>query len=148
MLINMNDKVYCPLCEQPMSRREVMVHAKTATVVFCRLCKIGTFDFDPAFNKWRDADKTIPCPTCGNPLKWFARYLDGYLKAHCPHCKTGMEKDGDVKFGKGGNIILPEDMEEDNEAPVHVNIPVSALKRLGKDRQNALAAKLRRQKDG
>jgi hypothetical protein len=39
-------------------------------------------------------------------------------------------------------------MEEDNEAPVNVSIPVDKLKRLGKDRQNELKAKLRKQASG
>jgi len=142
-LILMNDKIYCPLCDAPMSRREVMLPSgKTATAIFCRPCRIGTYDFDPACNKWRDADKVIPCSTCGNPLRWFARYIDGFFKGFCPKCKTTLEKDGDVKFGKGGNIIIPEDMEVDDEAPVQVSIPIDKLKRLGKDKQNELRKRL------
>jgi endogenous inhibitor of DNA gyrase (YacG/DUF329 family) len=148
VIINMKDKVYCPLCEEAMSKREIMVHGKYATVFFCRHCAVGTFDFDPAFNKWRDTDKEIPCPACGNAVKWFARYIDGYFKSKCPKCGIGMEKDGDVKFGDHGNIIIPEDMEpEETEEPVHISIPVHALKRLVKDKQNELRNKLRNQKN-
>jgi hypothetical protein len=131
-----------------MSRREIQLpNGKGATAVFCRPCDIGIFTFDPAFNKWRDTDKEIPCPTCNSPIKWFARYIDGFFKGFCPKCKTTMKKDGDVKFGSGGNIIIPEDMEEDFEPPVQISIPVSKLKKLGKDKQNALANKIRRQRE-
>ena len=147
-VIHMKDKVFCPLCDQPMSRREVMLpDGKTATAVFCRPCNIGIFTFDPAYNKWRDTDKEIPCAMCGNPIKWFARYIDGFFKGFCPKCKAVVKKDGDVRFAKSGAIIIPEDMEEDFEPPVEVSIPVSKLKKLGKDKQNALANKLKRQRE-
>ena len=136
--------VYCPLCEKQMSRREVQIHAKRATVFFCRLCNIGIYDFDPAFNKWRDADNDIPCPACGHPkIKWFARFMDGFFKGFCPKCKTTMEKDGDVRFGKGGNIIIPEEMEtEPIEAPIEIRIPLSHfVKKFGKDKINGLRAR-------
>jgi len=136
-------QVYCPLCSNVMARREVMVGKKRATVFFCRPCAIGIYDFDPAFNKWRDADKNISCPHCGKDLNWFARYMDGYFKAVCRHCKTKMEKDGDVTFGKGGNIIIPDEMETDTDEPVRVEIPISKLKGLGRDQQNALRNKVR-----
>ena len=137
-------QVWCPLCEEQMSRREVMMHNKRATIFFCRPCEVGIFDFDPAFNKWRDADKDIPCSTCGFArVKWFIRYMDGFFKSVCPSCKTVMKKDGDVKFGKGGNIIVPEDMEQDEvEEPVELKIPMKHLiKKLGRDKVNELIAK-------
>jgi len=138
---------YCPLCDQPMGRREVMIGKKRATVFFCRPCAIGIYDFDPAFNKWRDTDKDIPCPTCSRPMKWFARYMDGFFKGVCPKCKTTLKKDGDVRFGKGGNIIIPEDMDDDPvEPPVEIKIPLSHfIKKFGKDKVNALKAKFRNQ---
>lgn len=139
-------EVYCPLCEQRMSRREVQYHAKRATVFFCKPCEVGIFDFDPAFNKWRDADKDIPCPTCGfEKMKWFARFMDGFFKAVCPRCKCTLKKDGDVKFGKGGNIIIPEDMEQEEiEEPVELKIPLSHLiKKFGKDKINEIKAKFK-----
>lgn len=142
-------QIWCPLCEKQMSRREVQIHAKRATVFFCRPCDIGIYDFDPAFNKWRDADKDIPCSTCGHPkVKWFIRYMDGFFKSVCPVCKTILKKDGDVKFGKGGNIIVPEDMEKDEiEEPVEVKIPLKHLiKKFGKDKIDAIRAKFRGQK--
>lgn len=141
-------EVWCPLCEQKMYRREVMLPGgKTATAFLCKPCEIGCFTFDPAFNKWRDTDKEIPCAVCGKPVRFFIRYLDGFFKSFCPHCKTVMKKDGDVAFGHHGNIIIPEDMEEDTEEPVQVHIPISKLTRLGKDKQNALANKLKRQRE-
>lgn len=141
--------IYCPLCEAPMKKRIVQIHAKRANIFFCKPCEIGIYDFDPAFNKWRDADKDIPCPTCAHPkIKWFARYMDGFFKGVCPVCKSVLKKDGDVQFGKGGNIIIPEDMErEEIEEPVEVRIPLTHLiKKFGKDKVNAIREKLRRQK--
>jgi hypothetical protein len=56
-----------------------------------------------------------------------------------------MEKDGDAHIAKNGSLILPEDMEEDPiEEPVRVSIPFNKLKRLGKDKLNALKNKMRR----
>ena len=140
--------VYCPLCEKPMRPYNVMLHSKQATIYTCSPCHIGIYDFDPAFNKWRDAEKDIPCPTCGHPkIKWFARYMDGFFKGVCPKCKTTLKKDGDVRFGKGGDIIIPEDMEpEEIEEPVEIKIPFSHfIKKLGKDKVNAITEKFRRQ---
>lgn len=137
--------IWCPLCEKPMRSNRIQHQGKIFNLFVCRPCKIGCFDFDPAFNKWRDADKVIPCGTCGNPVKWFIRYLDGYFKSFCPYCKTTMEKDGDVNISKGGALILPEDMDDDPvEEPVQVMIPFDKLKRLGKDKLNALKNKMRR----
>jgi hypothetical protein len=141
-------KVYCPICEEKMSKREVQIHSKRATVFFCRPCEIGIYDFDPAFNKWRDADKNIPCPTCGyGKMKWFARYMDGFFKGVCPQCHTVLKKDGLVEFSKSGAIIIPEDMEQEEiEEPVEVKIPFTHLiKKFGKDKINALKNKLRHQ---
>lgn len=137
--------VYCPLCNEQMKRRELLMGGKRAVLYYCRLCEIGVYDFDPAFNKWRDADKAIPCSTCGKPLNWFARYMDGYFKAVCPSCGTKLEKDGDVRFKKSGAIVIPDEMEEDNaEEPVRVTIPVHKLKGLGRDQQDALRRRLSR----
>lgn len=138
--------VYCPLCEKKMSTRQVSIHGKLATVVFCRDCDIGTYDFDPAFNKWRDADKKISCPVCGNDeMKWFIRYMDGFFKARCPRCRSVLKKDSDVTIAKNGQIIIPGEMEVDTpDDPVEVKIPLAHLtKRLGKDKINALKNKLR-----
>lgn len=145
MSIIISGTIYCPLCEKQMGHANIQLHSKFATMYFCRPCHIGIYDFDPAFNKWRDADKDIPCPNCGHKkMKWFARYMDGFFKGYCPKCKTTLKKDGDVKFNKNGAIIIPEDMEpEDNEPPVEVKIPFThLLKRLGKDKINALKAKI------
>ena len=142
-------EIYCPLCEQPMRRREVQIHAKRATAYICKPCGIGIYDFDPAFNKWRDADKNIPCSVCGYPkVKWFARYMDGFFKSHCPKCKTVMKKDGDVRFSNSGNIIIPEEMDpEETEAPVEVKIPLSHfIKKFGKDKVNELKKKFKNEK--
>ena len=143
-----SNQIFCPLCEKPMSRREVQIHTQRATIFFCRPCDIGIYDFDPAFNKWRDADKTIPCanPTCGHDaIKWFVRYMDGFFKGVCPKCKMIIKKDGDVKFEKSGAIIIPDDMEKDEiEEPVEVKIPLAHfIKKFGKDKINALRAKFK-----
>lgn len=132
-----------------MKSANVQLHSKLARVYFCRPCSIGIYDFDPAFNKWRDADKDIPCAVCGHDkVRWFARFMDGFFKAFCPKCKTVMKKDGDVKFNKNGAIIIPEDMEEEKaEAPVELNIPLAHLiKKLGKDKVNALINKRKQNK--
>lgn len=139
-------QVYCPLCNSPLMRRTVQYNGKIAAIYFCQPCEIGIYEFDPAFNKWRDADKKIPCPHCGfEELNWFVRYLDGFFKGICPRCKTVVKKDGDVKFGKGGNIIVPEDMEEDNEPPVQIHIPINKLSKLSADKRQMLQNKLRQQ---
>jgi len=130
-----------------MSRRQVQIKGKFATVFFCRPCGIGTFDFDPAFNKWRDTDKKIPCANCQyESIKWFARYIDGYFKGICPRCKAVIQSDVDVRFGKGDEIIIPEEMEQEEiEEPTEIRIPYSHLeKKLGKDKINELKNKRRK----
>lgn len=140
------NQIFCPLCERQMKKREIQIHLKRATVFFCQPCQIGIYDFDPAFNKWRDADKDIPCSTCGfEKIKWFARYMDGFFKSVCPKCKTTMKKDGDVRFGDRGNIIIPEEMDEEIEKPVEIQIPLShVLKKFGKDKINEIKARFNR----
>lgn len=148
MTVIIADTIYCPLCEKAMVKRNIMLKDRMTALYLCPPCNIGIYEFDPALNKWRDAENKIPCPNCGKPLKWFARYMDGYFKAVCPYCKTTMCKDGDVKFGKGGNIIIPEDMEEDIEEVVNVKIPWQHLaKKIGKEKFNALKNKLRRKRE-
>lgn len=142
--------VYCPLCEAPMSRRQVQIKGKYATVYFCRPCSIGTFDFDPAFNKWRDADKKIPCANCHfESIRWFARYIDGYFKGFCPRCKAVMQSDVDVRFGDNDEIIIPEEMEEEKiEDPTEIQIPFSHLeKKFGVDKVKEFKDKKRRKKE-
>jgi endogenous inhibitor of DNA gyrase (YacG/DUF329 family) len=123
--------IYCPICDKEMVKREIMYQGKYVAMWFCTPCRIGCFEFDPAFNKWRDADKSIPCAICGNPIKWFARYLDGYFKGHCDHCDITFEKDGEVKFGDNGQIILPDDMHDDpiDEEPTRIMISKDKLKK-------------------
>lgn len=137
-------QVWCPLCEKAMGFANIQLRDARTKVWFCRPCNVGIYEFDPAFNKWRDADKDIPCAACGyEKVKWFARFIDGFFKAKCPRCKTTMKKDGDVKFGKGGNIIIPEDMEpEEVEEPVEIKIPLAhIIKKIGKDKYNELKNK-------
>jgi len=146
----LTNEVYCPLCENRMLSGRVLVNQKITNLFVCKPCGVGIYDFDPAFNKWRDADSDIPCAVCGyHKVKWFARYLDGFFKAKCPKCKTTMKKDGDVKFGKRGNIIIPEDMEQEKiEPPVEIKIPFSHLaKKFGKDKIHAIKAKITRKKN-
>jgi DNA-directed RNA polymerase subunit RPC12/RpoP len=127
-----------------MARREVMIGKKVATLFFCRPCTVGIYEFDPAFNKWRDAEKEIPCANCGKPLNWFARYMDGYFKAVCKYCGTKMEKDGDVQFKKSGAIVIPDEMESDEEEPVRLQIPIDKLKGLSDAQKEKLRKKLNR----
>ena len=152
MSIIVASNVYCPLCEKQMSRREVRIHAKRATVFFCRPCDIGIYDFDPAFNKWRDTDKDISCPACGyEKIKWFARYMDGFFKGVCPKCKTTLKKDGNVKLTRSGAIVIPDEMDhmEDNEPPVEIKIPLTHfIKKFGKDKINELRARFRKVPNG
>ena len=127
-----------------MRRVNIQLRDKSTTIYSCTPCNIGIYDFDPAFNKWRDADRDVPCPVCGHAkVRWFARFMDGFFKAYCPKCKTTLKKDGDVKFKKSGANVLPEDMEEDTiEKPVEVKIPLShIIKKIGKDRYNELKNK-------
>lgn len=145
--IIMPGQVFCPLCDQPMKTRQVMANGKVLTIYFCQPCEIGCFDFDPAFNKWRDTDKEIPCGICGyHAVKWFIRYMDGFFKSFCPHCKATMRKDGDATLDAHGGLLLPEDFtpDEEKEEPVQVMIPFSKLK-IGKDKANELRNKMRRQ---
>lgn len=137
-------QIWCPLCEKQMQSANIQLRDKVTKVYFCNPCKIGIYDFDPAFNKWRDADKDIPCAACGHDkVRWFARFIDGFFKAYCPKCKTTMKKDGDVQFKKSGAIIIPEDMEpEDTEKPIEIKIPLShIIKKIGKDKYNELKNK-------
>ena len=80
-------QTWCPLCEREMMKAPVMYGNMKTTAVICRHCKIFTFTFDPAFNKWRDSDLKISCPHCDHPeVKWFLRYVDQYIKFVCPKC--------------------------------------------------------------
>lgn len=153
-LVQFKGDCFCPLCDDKMTRREVVLHdkqarilGKKATIFLCRPCNIGIYDFDPAFNKWRDTDKVIPCPHCQAPLKWFARYMDGFFKAVCPECKCELKKDGDVRFDKG-RIIIPDEMDEEiDEPPVELKIPLAHLAKkfgFGKDKIDALKKKFRK----
>jgi predicted RNA-binding Zn-ribbon protein involved in translation (DUF1610 family) len=130
-----------------MTVRKFMVPGKVAEIAYCKPCAVNCLTVDPAYNKWRDTDKEIPCSTCGTPIRWFARYVDGYFKSVCPKCGTQMEKDGDVTFKKSGAIVIPDEMESDTDEPVRVTVPVNKLKGLGRDQKNALKAKLRRRAD-
>ena len=147
MPVVMGGTVYCPLCEKPMTTRNVMLHNKRATVYLCQPCEIGIFDFDPAFNKWRDADKNIPCPNCENQkMKWFIRFMDGFFKARCPKCGVTLKKDGDVKIQKNGSLYIPGEMDQEEiEEPVELRIPYAhIMKNWGKDKVNELKNKRRK----
>ena len=57
-----------------------------------------------------------------------------------------MKKDGDVRFGKGDNIIIPEEMDpEETEAPVEVKIPLNHfIKKFGEDKINELKKRFKK----
>ena len=150
MSLIITGKIYCPLCELEMKKARVSIKGNPAHIYYCRPCNIGIYDFDPAFNRWRDTDKTIPCPNCSyEKMKWFARYMDGFFKGVCPKCHAEVKKDGDVRFQKDGSIVIPEEMEDDNiEEPTELKIPLGQVfKNLGKDKLNEIKNKLKRKKE-
>lgn len=125
-----NKQVFCPLCHEPFKIMKMMYHGKVVKAYVCRTDKIFTFDFDLAFNKWFDTDKTIPCPTptCnGRPMRWFSRYVDGYLKAVCTYCDIALEKDSDVQFTKDGLIELDE-FQQNEPTEEKIYLPIDKLK--------------------
>ena len=133
--------VYCPLCDEKFKRRRVQYQGHITTAFFCRHCNIGTYEFDPAFNKWRDTDKEIPCANCGTPLKWFIRYMDGFFAAVCPRkgCGFSMRKDSNVDFNEKGEIEL-EDFDQPEPEVTEIKIPINKLN-LNEDQKNMIRKK-------
>jgi hypothetical protein len=118
------------------------------TAVICRPCKIFTFPFDPAFNKWRDSDKKIPCPHCQHDeVKWFLRHLDQYIKFVCPKCGIIGEGDCNALVKDDGSMDL-ELMEGSEQVPeeTRIEIPVDKLN-LPKNTKDKLKKKLRENRE-
>lgn len=143
-----NKKCFCPLCDEPFKKMNIMFHGKQIAADVCRTCRIFTFEFDAAYDKWRDTDKVIPCPHCATSLKWFTRYYDGFFKAVCPNpsCNTVLEKDSDVRINKKGELEL-DDFEADAPSEeFDIQIPVDHLKLPGTMKDD-LKNKIRRNKE-
>jgi hypothetical protein len=120
--------VYCPLCKEPFKTMGAIYQGRQIEVYFCREDKIFTFPFDPAFNKWFDTDKTIPCSNCSNKsVRWFLRHLDDYFKTVCIDCGVGVETDARATFNEKGLIELDEFIENQPTETI-INIPLKRLK--------------------
>lgn len=141
-----NRDAHCPLCLEPFRKKKFRLPSGTITTVyFCKEDNIFTFDFDPSFNKWFDTDKQIDCPACAAKLRWFSRYADGYLKAFCPECGIGFEKDSDVRMNKDGSIALEEFTQEEPKE-TRIEIPIDRLN-ISADKKAELKDKVRRKNE-
>lgn len=121
--------IWCPLCEREMKEQKMMYGQFRTTAFICKPCNIFTFPFDPAFNKWRDSDKNIPCPHCQYAkVKWFARYLDNYMKFQCPKCGIIGEGDCNTEIAQDGSMDL-ELMDGSEQIPeeTRIEIPIDRL---------------------
>lgn len=138
-----NKEVYCPLCLLPFKKRKVSIHGQLIEVYFCRTDSVFTFSFDPAFNKWFDTNKTISCPKCENPLRWFCRYTDGFFKSLCGTCNLEIKRDIAPNFDtKTGEIDLDEfDQNKPTESMIY--LPVDKLK-ISEEQKRRLKYKLRK----
>lgn len=140
--------IYCPLCDGIMEKKPFMYGSMRTTAYICTPCQIFTFSFDPAFNKWRDADKYIPCPHCQHKeVKWFSRHVDHYIKFKCPKC--GIVGEGDCNsMAKADGTVDLELMEGSEQVPEenHVQVPIDNL-RIPQDMKNQLKAKMRRNRE-
>jgi len=138
--------VFCPLCDERMTIKKVRTPTGVIlNLYFCAIDKVGIWEGDPAFNKWRDTDKTILCPECKTPLKWFLRYMDGYMKAICPACGTKLEKDSDCGINSQGGIEL-DDFEENQPKETRIEVPVDKLN-LTADQKKIIKAKLKNKRE-
>lgn len=140
--------IFCPFCDEPMQKTKVNVGGQIFAMVFCRTDKIFCYEVDPAFNKWRDTDKHIACPNCATPMRWFARYLDGYMKMQCPGCGMGYEKNDGVEVSKG-QIELPDFQENqpDGDAGGEVlYVPIDKMK-ISEDKKREFKQKLQKRKE-
>lgn len=136
-----NKAVTCPLCEQPFTETKVRApNGKVIPVCVCRPCKIVAPPFDPMFNKWRDADKVIPCPECNTPMKWFGRMIDCYMKCECPNCGICIEKNSDMAINKG--VVEVEDMQTEMPEVIDLSIPVDKLN-ISEEQKQGLKKKIR-----
>ena len=144
-MVIITNKIWCPLCEAEMKKDFMMYGQMKANAYICYPCQIFTFSFDPAFNKWRDADKTIPCPNCEHKeVKWFSRHVDQYIKFKCPKC--GVVGEGDcnafVKDDGTMDLELMDGSEQQGEEN-RVEIPIDSL-RIPLDMKQKLKHKMKR----
>lgn len=140
--------IWCPLCEKEMMKQPIMYGQMRTTAYICKPCKIFTFSFDPAFNKWRDSDKKIPCPACScSEVKWFSRHIDQYMKFICPQCGVQGEGDCNAVFNQDGSLDL-ELMDGSEQMPeeTRVEIPIEKLK-IPLQQKLKLAAKIRKNRE-
>jgi len=142
------NQTWCPLCEKEMTEQPIMYGNIRTKAIICRPCKIFTFRFDPAFNKWRDAERKIPCPHCeSDSVKWFLRYIDQYIKFVCPKC--GIIGEGDCKaiMETNGNLdleIMDSSVQQGEETQLY--IPVDKLKTSEANKQR-IKAKLKKTRE-
>jgi len=140
--------VWCPLCEAEMKEQKMMYGTMRVTAIICKPCNIFTFSFDPAFNKWRESDKKIPCPHCQCPeVKWFARYIDNYIKFKCPKCGIVGEGDCNASIDSDGSVDL-ELMEGSSQTPeeTRVEVPIDNLK-IPQNMKDKLKHKMRQNRE-
>lgn len=143
MIHIINKKIYCPLCLEPFLEITGRYRGKAVRTFVCRTDKIFTFIFDPAFNKWFDTDKTIPCGNCGHKkVLWFLRHMDDYFKSVCPECGLVQESDTRAGFTEKGLIELPEFTQNQAQDMGEIMIPIKSLK-MPEDAKNALKLKLK-----
>jgi len=147
-MVIITNKIWCPLCEAEMKKDFMMYGQMKANAYICYPCQIFTFSFDPAFNKWRDADKDIPCPNCEHKaVKWFSRHVDDYMKFVCPKCGIKGEGDCTSMVNSDGSVDL-ELMEGSAQAPeeTRVEVPIDHLK-IPLDMKMKLKAKMKHNRE-
>jgi len=147
-MVIITNKIWCPLCEAEMIKPPTMFGRMRATAYTCIPCNIFTFAHDPAFNKWRDADKSIPCPHCEHKeVKWFSRHMDSFMAFVCPKCGIKGRGDCNSMVKPDGTVDL-ELMEGSDQAPVEnrVEVPIDNLK-IPQDMKNKLKHKMRRNRE-
>jgi ssDNA-binding Zn-finger/Zn-ribbon topoisomerase 1 len=138
--------VYCPLCEEKMSKRRMSNGLKVFDLYMCKPCNIFTYPFDPAFDKWRDTDKKIPCPRCDFPeVKWFLRQMDSYLKFVCPKCKVIGEGDCNSFITSSGAVETDLMDSDQGEEVGRIEIPIDKMA-LSEEKKAGLKKKIREQK--
>lgn len=127
-------QTWCPLCGKAMTEKHIMYGRINTKAIVCRPCKIFTFKFDPAFNKWRDSELKISCPHCQcTEVKWFLRYVDQYLKFVCPKCGIIGEGDCNALINTDGTMDL-EVMDNSTQIPEEstIYVPKTKLKEFQK----------------
>lgn len=124
-----NKEIFCPLCDEPFSQLKARYQGRDIIAYICREDKIFIFAFDPAFNKWRDTDKTIPCANCNyKSVRWFLRYLDDYFQSVCPECGVVSKSDTQASFNKKGLIELDDFIQNQAQDMGEIKIPIKMLK--------------------